>query len=282
MLNNGEGASRYKTLTNSPALLWHNLQCFGELIGGDRVPLPGFPPFSPPPTHNPHMGSAQTMCRVARGGSPEEAAGWGSLWPAPVPVSCSQPWEPLPSPGSSSCPICFLTHHQALPSPKQSLTAAKSCGCLSLQSPSEPPEHCWPHRGGDGESEGGQYFVFPITTADWAKAGGQESPGHRCPASCAALPPRVAADHRFKGKKTCFDSSHVPSAALPGRGGLLGRLAALFGGCKLGVRTRGGSSATCWGAGLCSHPLCSPCCLSAGAQQGFGHPQQLRALSASG
>lgn len=212
----------------------------------------------------PRMERGRLLAGLARRQQGGEASGQPRcLGAAPSPGSLS------PVLVSSSCPIYILVHHQALPSPKQSLLAAKSCGCLGLQSPLSPPEHCWPHRGGDGGLEGGQYFVFPMTTADWAKVGGQESPGHRCPASCAALPPRLAADRRFKGKKTCFDSSHVPSAALPpGRSGLCRRLAALFGGCKLGVRTGGGCSATCWGAGPCSRPLCSPRCLSAGAQRG--------------
>ena len=155
MQNNGKGkgASRCKTITNSPALLWRDLQCFGELIRRDRVPLPGFPPSSPPHTHSTHAGSAQTTCRMARRGSPEAGgcgqwlcpawseAGWlqarrgGSM--AGKPPASSGACELLPALGaspkclvSSSCPICVLIYRRA----------HKSTSCLPL--PRAEPRCC--------------------------------------------------------------------------------------------------------------------------------------------
>lgn len=226
----------------------------------------------------PRMERGRLLAGLARRQQGGEASGQPRcLGAAPSPGSLS------PVLVSSSCPIYILVHHQALPSPKQSLLAAKSCGCLGLQSPLSPPEHCWPHRGGDGGLEGGQYFVFPMTTADWAKVGGQESPGHRCPASCAALPPRLAADRRFKGKKTCFDSSHVPSAALPPRSQWFVQAPRCFvWRLQTWGQDWGGMQCHVLGSGAVQPPLVQPPLPLCRGTAGFSHQQQLRAPSASG
>lgn len=199
-----------------------HLPCSGTICSASEISSVGvgslcldFPPFLPL-THTTHTWAVPRRCAGWRGGvllkqeaagsgcAPhgvrqaggrlgEEAAGWGSLWPAPVPVSCSQPWEPLPSPGVLLLPICTLIHHQALPSPKQSLVAAKSCGCLSLQSPSEPPEHCWPHRGGDGGSGGGAIFCFPHYNCRLGQGGRAGEPWALLPCFlCCSASPRCS------------------------------------------------------------------------------------------
>lgn len=207
-------------------------------------------------------------------GKPLASPGASELLPA---LGASpQSWCPPPAPSASS-------HTTRLsPAPSRASLLPKAADASAYRAPASPRSTAGPIGVGMGNRRGGNILFSPLQLLT-----GPKQEGRRALGTAALLPvplclPALQPITVLRGKKhvliqvTCR-APRSPVAVVCSGASLLCLAAA-----NLGSGPGGGSSATCWGAGLCSHPLCSPCCLSAGAQQGFGHQQQLRAPSASG
>lgn len=244
------------------------------------------------------MGSAQTMCRVARGGSPE-AGGCGQwLCPAWSEAGCWQAWrggsrvgKPPASPGACELlpalgppPAPFASSHttRLSPAPSRASPLPKAADASACRAPASPRSTAGPIGVGMGDRRGGNILFSPLQLLT-----GPRQEGRRALGTAALLPvplclPALQPITVLRGKKHVLIQVTCRAPRSPVAVVCSGALLLCLAAANLGSGPGGGIQCHVLGSGAVQPPLVQPLLPLCWGTAGFGHQQQLRAPSASG